>query len=221
MNWTRRLKYNDPTYIHPVTLITKRAVDILIAMLGLVVFAPVMALIALTVVLDSPGGVFYRQIRVGRVWPDRAEFFHIVKFRSMYANAESITGPVWAAREDPRITRVGRFLRKMRLDELPQFVNVLRGDMSIVGPRPERPSFHHRLEIEIPFYTERTYGISPGITGLAQIYQGYDNSIDDVRSKVRYDHAYAVALTGFFTWFRMDLFIAVQTLKIVLFGRGQ
>ena len=116
---------------------------------------------------------------------------------------------------------MGRLLRKTRLDELPQFINVLRGEMSIIGPRPERPGFYRRLEREIPFFAERTYGLRPGITGLAQVSQGYDTCLDDVRRKVGFDHGYACALSTPKTWFTMDLLIALRTVSVMVNGRGQ
>ena len=171
--------------------------------------------------LDSTGPVFYRQLRVGRAHPDRIELFEMIKFRTMVADAERASGRVWASKADPRITAVGKFLRKTRLDELPQFINVLRGEMSLIGPRPERPGFYRNLEEAIPFFNERTYGIAPGITGLAQINQGYDTCIDDVRSKVGFDHRYALALTTPSSWLRMDLDIMFRTVWIMIRGRGQ
>ncbi len=140
----------------------KRAFDILIASMAFAVFAILTPFIALAIRLDSKGPVFYRQLRVGRAMPDRTELFYLVKFRTMRVDAEAATGAVWAAKGDPRVTRLGRFLRNTRLDELPQCINVLRGEMSIVGPRPERPVFFTKLEGDIPFYAERTYGLKPG-----------------------------------------------------------
>jgi lipopolysaccharide/colanic/teichoic acid biosynthesis glycosyltransferase len=128
---------------------------------------------------------------------------------------------VWATARDPRITRIGRFLRKTRLDELPQFVNVLHGDMSIVGPRPERPQFFKGLEAKIPFYIERTFGLKPGITGLAQVSQGYDTSIEDVRSKTLFDHAYAMRIANPLQWLKTDLEIIFRTFTVVILGKGQ
>jgi lipopolysaccharide/colanic/teichoic acid biosynthesis glycosyltransferase len=139
----------------------------------------------------------------------------------MRSDAEAATGAVWATKRDPRITRVGAFLRKTRLDELPQLLNVLRGDMAIVGPRPERPGFYRRLEREIPFFADRTAGLRPGITGLAQVRQGYDSCIADVRRKVAFDHAYALGLTGLRAWLLADAAIALRTLAVMAGGRGQ
>jgi lipopolysaccharide/colanic/teichoic acid biosynthesis glycosyltransferase len=143
------------------------------------------------------------------------------KFRSMRADAERASGAVWATKRDPRVTRVGWFLRKTRLDELPQLVNVLKGDMSIVGPRPERPGFYGRLERAIPFFAERTVGLRPGITGFAQVRQGYDTCIEDVRRKVGFDHAYAMRLTSLGAWLATDLGIMLKTVMVMVTGRGQ
>jgi lipopolysaccharide/colanic/teichoic acid biosynthesis glycosyltransferase len=128
---------------------------------------------------------------------------------------------MWATKNDPRITRVGWFLRKTRLDELPQFFNVIGGDMSLIGPRPERPKFIDNLEIEFPFYVERNYGFRPGITGLAQINRGYDETIEHVRRKLRLDHAYAAHLTSPLRWLMMDFKIIFGTIAVMLMGRGQ
>jgi lipopolysaccharide/colanic/teichoic acid biosynthesis glycosyltransferase len=152
---------------------------------------------------------------------DRTELFRMLKFRSMYQDAEARSGAVWATKNDPRVTRVGLFLRKTRLDEIPQLINVLRGDMSLVGPRPERPGFYGKLERAIPFFADRTMGLRPGITGLAQVNQGYDTNLDDVRRKVTFDHAYAMRLAGTWSWLRLDLGIMVRTVTVMATGRGQ
>mgnify|MGYP006219068381 FL=1 len=148
-------------------------------------------------------------------------FFEIIKFRTMYVDAETRTGAVWATENDPRITPVGRFLRKTRLDEIPQLFNVIRGDMSLIGPRPERPSFYNKLETAIPYFADRTYGVMPGITGLAQVNQGYDTCIDDVRRKVGFDHSYALSLRSLKSWILMDISIITKTLIVMVDGRGR
>lgn len=145
----------------------------------------------------------------------------MIKFRTMRTDAEAASGATWAAKSDPRITRVGQFLRKTRLDELPQFINVLTGEMSLIGPRPERPGFYQKLENEIPYFVERTYGVTPGITGLAQVNQGYDTCIEDVRSKVGFDHSYALSLSSPLSWLKMDIYIIFRTLVVMVCGRGQ
>jgi lipopolysaccharide/colanic/teichoic acid biosynthesis glycosyltransferase len=139
----------------------------------------------------------------------------------MRDKAESGSGAVWAVENDPRLTCLGKILRKSRLDELPQLFNVLKGEMSLVGPRPERPEIVEELEKLIPYYSERTYGVLPGITGLAQIYQGYDTSIEDVKSKILYDFAYSLSLTKLNRWLIADLFIVCRTLIIMILGRGR
>lgn len=166
-------------------LFLKRALDLSVALTGLVVGAPVFLLIALAIKLDSRGPIFYKQLRVGL----RGRTFYIYKFRSMRQDAEVKSGPVWAKENDPRITKVGDFLRKTHLDELPQFINVLKGEMSLVGPRPERPHFVKELRRVIPHYDKRHYA-KPGVTGLAQVRQRYDENVEDVKKKVRYDVLY-------------------------------
>ncbi|MGB0683898.1 MAG: sugar transferase [Magnetovibrionaceae bacterium] len=199
----------------------KRAVDIVGALVGLTLAAPLLPLIALAIKLDSKGPVLFRQLRVGQAKAQVTELFEMIKFRSMTTDAEAASGAVWATKTDPRVTRVGRFLRKTRLDEIPQLINVLRGEMSLVGPRPERPGFYDKLEQAIPFYAERTGGLRPGITGLAQVFQGYDASIEDVRSKVAYDHSYAAALGSFRAWITMDVLVIWKTVGVVFGARGQ
>lgn len=205
-----------------------RAVNVAIAVLALLVLAPLMILIALAVKLTSPGPVFYVQTRVGmdrRRRPTTAVFdrrrtdvggqaFRIVKFRSMRTDAEAQTGAVWATQNDPRVTPVGRFLRKTRLDELPQLFNVMRGDMNIVGPRPERPSIFAELRQNIQEYPLRQRA-RPGITGWAQINQAYDSSIDSVRNKIRFDLEYLERQS-----LAEDLKIMARTLPVMLLKRG-
>lgn len=200
--------------------LTKRVLDIVMATLALAVSAPLWPLIALAIRLDSPGPVLFRQLRVGQARTDRTDLFRMIKFRTMYIDAEA-RGAVWATVNDPRITRVGLFLRKTRLDEIPQLINVLRGDMALVGPRPERPGFYGKLETAIPFFADRTVGLRPGITGLAQVNQGYDTSIDDVRRKVTFDHAYAMRLVSAWSWLRSDFGIMAKTVTVMATGRGQ
>jgi lipopolysaccharide/colanic/teichoic acid biosynthesis glycosyltransferase len=207
-------------YVPTRVAIAKRALDIVVASIGLLVTAPLWPIIALAIKLDSPGEIFYRQIRVGRMLGDHTELFQILKFRSMRNDAEKGTGAVWAQRGDPRVTRVGRFLRKTRLDELPQMLNVIYGDMSVVGPRPERPALYGKLEREVPFFVDRTAGLRPGVTGMTQVRQGYDNSIEDVRRKVAYDAAYAMQLSTLRGWFVADISIMVATVRIMITGRG-
>lgn len=199
----------------------KRLFDLFGAILGLLILMPVLPFIAVAIKTTSKGPVFYKQLRVGKSTPEKMVFFEIIKFRTMYEDAESRSGAVWATENDPRITPVGRFLRKTRLDEIPQLFNVIRGDMSLIGPRPERPSFYSKLENAIPYFADRTYGVMPGITGLAQVNQGYDTCIDDVRRKVGFDHSYALSLSSLKSWFLMDMTIISKTLLVMVDGRGQ
>ncbi len=163
----------------------KRCVDIAGAILGLVLFFPFLPFIALAIFLDSPGPIFFSQNRLGK----NGKPFQILKFRSMHYEAEKKTGAIWAMQGDPRITRIGSILRKLRLDEIPQLINVLKGQMSLTGPRPERPEFIERLQKYIPNYTLR-HIVKPGITGLAQISYPYGASIEDARKKLCYDLFY-------------------------------
>ena len=212
---------NSTIHVHRWVALTKRLLDILVSLAGLVLALPVLSVIAVVICLDSKGPALFRQQRIGRAWPDRVEVFWMYKFRSMRVNAEAQSGAVWATKNDPRTTRVGDFLRKTRLDEIPQLFNVLRGDMSLIGPRPERPELYGKLEKAIPFFYERTYGLRPGITGLAQVYQGYDESIEDVRNKVSYDHAYALCLSHPVAWLSRELEIIWRTVVVMACGRGQ
>ena len=189
----------------------KRLMDISVSLFVLVAFLPVWILVAIAIKLDSRGPVFYSQERVGRY----GKIFRILKFRSMYQDAESRTGPVWAGKDDPRVTRVGRILRKLRIDEVPQLINVLKGEMSLIGPRPERPYFVEQLKKEIPYYARRLR-VRPGITGWAQIKHEYDQSLDDVRKKIQYDLYYLENMS-----LRMDLKIILNTIYTVLSGKGQ
>jgi len=208
-------------YIDPVTAWSKRLSDLLLASTGLLITLPLFPLIALAIKLNSRGPIFFRQLRIGKAMPDHVALFEMIKFRTMVQDAERHSGATWAIKNDPRITAVGLFLRRTRLDELPQFFNVLRGEMSMIGPRPERPGFYQQLENKIPFFAERTFGVTPGITGLAQVNQGYDSSIDDVRSKVGFDHGYGLALGSFVSWLKMDATIALRTIAVMFMGRGQ
>lgn len=200
--------------------IGKRLLDISFSILALIGTAFLLPFIAAAIKLESKGPVFFRQTRIGRCTAQHSALFSMIKFRTMRTDAEK-DGPQWASANDNRITRVGLFLRKTRLDELPQFINVLRGEMSVVGPRPERPVFYKKLEADIPMYSERTYGLKPGITGLAQVNQGYDETIEDVRSKLLYDHSYALSLSKFKAWLMMDIHILYKTVMVVINKKGQ
>ncbi len=188
----------------------KRAFDVLGALFGLLLLAPVMPLIALAVRLDSPGPALFRQVRTGL----GGRPFTLFKFRTMRADAEKSTGAVWAARHDSRVTRLGRFLRQTRLDETPQLFNVLMGQMSLVGPRPERPEFIENLEKDIPFYSER-HSVKPGVTGWAQVRYPYGSSVEDSLEKLRYDLYYIKNQS-----FMLDMEIVLRTIAVVLLRCG-
>ncbi|HKA58742.1 MAG TPA: sugar transferase [Gemmatimonadales bacterium] len=200
-----------------------RALNLLVACVGLLLAAPMMFLIAALIKLTSRGPILYTQTRVGvdrrellgstnhrRTQDQGGKPFTIYKFRTMYAGDTRTAPQVWASQNDPRVTPVGRVLRKYRLDELPQFLNVLRGDMNVVGPRPEQPKIFAELRQQVPGYQTRQL-VRPGITGLAQVNQKYDTSIDDVRRKVSFDLEY-VARRSLFE----DLRILARTIPVVL-----
>jgi sugar transferase (PEP-CTERM system associated) len=189
--------------------VTRSAVHWLVAFVGLLLSLPIVAVTAILIKLDSRGPVFYRQERVGK----NGRHFVLVKFRSMGIDAET-TGPVWASKDDDRTTRVGRIIRKVRIDEIPQFWNILRGEMSFVGPRPERPHFVAQLAQEIPYYEQR-HLIAPGLTGWAQIKYPYGASIEDARQKLQYDLFYIKNFSLI-----LDAIVLFETVKIILFGRG-
>ena len=188
----------------------KRAFDIIAGGLLLAITLPIILLTAIAIKLESKGPAFYRQRRVGLY----NEGFDILKLRSMRQDAEVAGTAVWAAEDDPRITRIGRFIRKVRIDELPQTWTVLKGEMSFVGPRPERPQFVQQLEDQLPFYAER-HMVKPGITGWAQINYPYGASIEDSRHKLEYDLYYAKNYSPF-----LDLLILLQTLRVILWPSG-
>ena len=208
-------------HINTTTYRIKRLTDILLACIGLIITLPLFPIIAIAIKIESKGPVFFTQLRIGKSTPNHVELFNMIKFRTMINNAEKSTGATWAKSTDTRITTVGLFLRKTRLDEIPQFLNVLHGEMSMIGPRPERPGFYKKLEDNIPFFCERTYGVTPGITGLAQVNQGYDTCTEDVRRKVGFDHSYALALSTPLSWLKMDINIIFRTILVMMMGRGQ
>jgi sugar transferase (PEP-CTERM system associated) len=188
----------------------KRIFDVVLAISGIVLSLPFLLIVPILIKLDSRGPVLLRQKRVG----EGEKIFTLYKFRTMIADAEKDTGPVWSQTGDNRITRIGKFLRKSRLDEIPQLFNVLRGDMSFIGPRPERPFFVESLKRQIPYYSER-HCVKPGITGWAQVRYEYGDSIEDAIEKLRYDLYYIKHLSIF-----LDLLIILDTIKVILFGRG-
>jgi len=216
----------------------KKALDIIVASIGLMLAGPLMLVVAALVKITSPGPVFYTQVRIGenrrrrdnRTYPaeiirdrrnrDRRREdslgrpFKVIKFRTMVNNAEKKSGPVWASRNDARITPLGKFLRKTRIDEIPQLINVLKGEMSMVGPRPERPFFVKDLSQKVPDYTKRLR-VKPGVTGKAQVTTGYDTSLESVFNKVKNDVDY---IRNWTIW--SDLKILAQTVLVVITGKG-
>lgn len=236
---------------------TKRAIDVALSVLGLAVTGPLCVLIAAAIKIEDPGPVFYHQRRAGSlkathlrdgVHLPEFEMFTMRKFRTMRVDAEKLTGAVLAQENDPRVTKVGRFLRKTRLDELPQLWSVLTGDMSLVGPRPERPELLVNLAMAIPFFEERMRDVKPGITGLAQISLGYSGRVlegsavaafeahlvnpfeldeaegaeaDDMRMKLLFDMAYAAALESLGAYLRAELAVILKTPLVMALGRGR
>jgi len=204
------LIFSDGFRASRITRSVKRMLDLALSIVGCILAAPLMAITAIAVKLDSPGPALYSQERVG----ENGRTFTLFKFRSMRTDAEQAGRPIWARDKDDRVTRVGRFIRLSRLDEMPQLWNVLRGDMSFVGPRPERPFFVEQLAREIPFYLER-HAVKPGVTGWAQVKYRYGSTIEDAMEKLRYDLYYIKHLSIVF-----DLTIVLDTVKVILFGKG-
>ena len=199
-----------PQLMAPWEMFVKRSIDLIVSLTVLVVGAPMFLIIAIAQKLTSKGPVFYKQKRVGK----DGTTFMIIKFRTMFTDAEQRSGPQWAQKDDPRVTPLGRFLRKSHLDEIPQVFNVLDGAMSIVGPRPERPFFVDQFVKEIPLYRRRL-NVRPGITGWAQVKHTYDQSIEDVRTKLSYDLFYIENMS-----IRMDLKIILSTVYTMIAGKG-
>ena len=191
-------------------MILRRIASMTISLLALIVVSPLLPLVALIIKLDSPGPVLYHQKRVGV----NNVVFSVAKFRTMRQDAEAVSGPTWAGQDDPRITRVGKFLRTTRVDEIPQLWSVLRGDMAFIGPRPERPEFVEWLSREIPYYGVR-HVIRPGLTGWAQIRYKYGNTVEDAKEKLQYDLFYMKNMS-----LGLDLLIIFETVKTVILGRG-
>ena len=218
-NWQRAKSIPKTSYIHPFIRCGKWIMDKLGALVGISILIIMFPWIALLIKRSSPGPIFYKQLRVGQQSATQTHLFYLYKFRTMKVGADKSKSK-WTKENDSRIYPFGSFLRKTHLDELPQFINVLKGDMSLIGPRPELPSLYLYIEKNIPFYTERLYEILPGLTGLAQISQGPDRTIEDVRNKVTYDHAYAIHLTKPLIWLRLELRILLKTIQIVLLGKG-
>lgn len=198
-----------PDIMSPAGKLTKRIIDIIISVLTLMLLSPLLILVALLIKIDSMGPVFYKQIRVGR----KGSEFTMYKFRSMIMDSEEY-GPEWAGENDPRITRMGRLIRKIYLDEFPQMINVLKNEMSLIGPRPERPFFVEQLKKEIPYYYKRL-SVKPGITGWAQIKHKYDASLEDVKTKLQYDFYYIENMS-----LKLDFKIMINTIIVVILMKG-
>ncbi len=199
-----------PQLMQQWQVVTKRLMDIMVSAIALIAGLPLWIILAIAIKIDSKGPIIYRQERVGKDLKN----FTLRKFRSMYVDAEKHTGPVWASKNDPRVTKVGRFLRKTHLDETPQFLNVLKGEMSLVGPRPERPFFVEKLSKDIPLY-KRRYKVKPGLTGLARVKYKYDESIEDVKIDLQYDLYYIENMS-----LRLDFQILFWTIFHVMLGKG-
>lgn len=198
--------------LHPSDFGARRLIEFAMAVILLLLLLPLFVIVAIAIRLETPGKVFYSQQRCGK----DHQIFSIYKFRSMVQDAEKASGPVWAQKHDPRITRVGRFMRKTRIDELPQLMNIIRGDMSFIGPRPERPFFVDNFKKQIPMYINRLK-VKPGVTGLAQVVVGYDETFEDVKNKIKADIEYINNADSL----KMNLFILWKTLLVVLTGEGQ
>ncbi|MCK5581118.1 MAG: exopolysaccharide biosynthesis polyprenyl glycosylphosphotransferase [Candidatus Omnitrophica bacterium] len=198
------------SFVRKTYIMAKRVFDVVISVIAVIVLSPLFIVTALLVKCTSKGSIFYKQTRVGKDW----KLFDMYKFRTMRVDAEKLTGPVWAAENDSRLIPVGKFLRKTHIDEIPQFFNILRGDMSFIGPRPERPLFVEKLKKEICGYEKRLQ-VKPGLTGLAQVWNRYDETIHDVRKKIKYDILYIKRMC---LW--TDLRIFLRTFRVVFTGEG-
>ncbi|MBC2733208.1 MAG: TIGR03013 family PEP-CTERM/XrtA system glycosyltransferase [Desulfobacteraceae bacterium] len=204
------LIFSDGFRKSPLKSAMKRTGDIILSSIMLVMLSPMILITAILIKIDSKGPVIFSQERVGQ----NGKGFNVHKFRSMVTDAEKSSGPVWASEDDDRVTRVGRVIRKLRIDELPQLWNVLKGEMSFVGPRPERAFFIQQLEKDVPYYSERLT-VKPGLTGWAQVSYPYGASVEDAIEKLNYDLFYTKNMS-----FLLDLLIIFRTVKIVLFGKG-
>ena len=203
--------FEDGFYHTSLLGFAKRVQGMIVSFILLSLLSPLFILVAILIKLESPGPIFFVQDRVGF----NGKIFRLIKFRSMQANAEAMNGPQFAEKNDPRITRIGRLIRKLRVDEVPQFINIFKGDMDMVGPRPERPVFVKQLEDRVPYYNLR-HTVRPGLTGWAQVNYRYGDSLEDGREKLQYDLYYV----KHFSWY-LDVMIIFLTIKEVLFGKGQ
>lgn len=197
-------------FVRRTYIAIKRAFDVTASIIGIICLSPLFIITSLLIKLTSKGPIFYKQTRVGK----DGNLFEMYKFRTMCVNAEQGTGPVWAAENDPRLIPVGKILRKTHVDEIPQFINILKGEMSLIGPRPERPVFVDKFKEIIPDYTKRL-AVKPGITGLAQVWHRYDETIEDVKKKIKYDLLY---IKKYCLW--TDMRILFRTFRVVLTGEG-
>jgi len=204
------LIFSDGFVKAPLSRFTKRIVGLVLASLMFLILSPLLVLVSVAIKLDSKGSILFSQERVG----ENGDIFTLYKFRSMRTDAEALSGPVWAEEDDPRVTRVGRIIRKLRMDELPQLWNVIKGDMSLVGPRPERPYFVEKLKQKVPYYNQR-FAVKPGVTGWAQVMYPYGATEKDALEKLKYDLYYIKNMSLI-----MDLMVIFHTVKIVLLGRG-
>jgi len=202
--------FNDGFNVPLMTRVMTRITNLIISLIALIFSLPIFLIVAIAIKVDSRGRIFYLQERVG----ENGKIFKVIKFRTMVEDAEKSTGAVWARENDPRITFVGKLLRRFRIDELPQFINVFKGEMSVIGPRPERPEFVEILEKELPYYSIR-YTIKPGVTGWAQVNYSYSGTVEESREKLEYDLFYLKNRS-----FKLDLFIILKTIKIILLGKG-
>ncbi|PWY55682.1 hypothetical protein DGG96_10335 [Legionella qingyii] len=217
--WKRSNKAVRHYYIHPIVYIGKWFTDKVFALTGLLLLLCIGPLVAIIIKVFSPGPIFYKQLRVGLSNEKQTKMFYLYKFRTMNINTR-FRHRRWTSKNDPRVFRFGYFMRKTHLDELPQVINILKGDMSLIGPRPERPSLFPYIVKNIPFYQERLFGVRPGLTGLAQVSCHYDRTIEDVKRKVAFDHAYATYLTKPWIWFKTDMYILSKTIIMILFGKS-
>ena len=198
------------SFIRKTYAFVKRIFDVVAVILGVVILSPLLLMAAILVKLTSRGPIIYTQVRVGK----DGRHFYMYKFRTMRQDAEKESGPIWAIANDSRLTPIGGFLRKAHIDELPQLINILKGEMSLIGPRPERPTFVYEFKTKIRNYENRL-AVKPGITGLAQVWHRYDETIEDVKKKLKYDLLYIKKMT---LW--ADLSILFRTVRVVITGEG-
>jgi exopolysaccharide biosynthesis polyprenyl glycosylphosphotransferase len=197
-------------FVRRIYAFVKRVFDFVVTILGVIILSPLLLITAIVVKLTSKGPILYSQIRVGQ----DGHHFKMYKVRTMKVDAEKDTGPIWATANDPRLTPVGGFMRKIHIDELPQMINIIKGEMSLIGPRPERPVFVEKFKEEIPNY-EKRLAVKPGITGLAQVWHRYDETIEDVKKKLKYDLLYIKRMC-----FWADFNILLRTVRVVITGEG-